>query len=213
MLAKEPVAGQVKTRLARSLGEAAAAELQAAFLADTLAQVARVRDARRVLCFAPPSARAWFERLDPRAELLAQGEGDLGARLAAAFEHAFAGGAAAALAVGSDSPQQDAHVLERALAELTPGRVVLRPSLDGGYTLVGLAARAPELFTGIPWSTPDVCAATQRRARSLGLEVVLLEVGYDVDDAADLARLATEIDAGRADCPATRAALRSRPGF
>jgi rSAM/selenodomain-associated transferase 1 len=211
VLAKQPVAGRVKTRLARTLGPEAAAELAAAFLADTLRHAARVRDARRMLCFAPPDARAWFERQDPTAELVPQVEGDLGARLAAAFEHAFARGAAAALAVGGDSPQQDADVLERAFASLAPGRVVLRPSADGGYTLIGLAAREPRLFAGIPWSTPQVLATSERRARSLGLEVALLEEGFDVDDAADLARLAAQIESGAADCPATRAALRSLP--
>jgi rSAM/selenodomain-associated transferase 1 len=211
VLAKQPVAGRVKTRLARSLGEAAAAELAQAFLADTLRHAARVRDARRVLCFSPPDARDWFAGLDPRAELLAQVEGDLGARLTAAFEHAFAQGATAVLAVGSDSPQQGADLLERAFAELAPGRVVLRPSRDGGYTLVGLAARAPGLFADIPWSTPQVCEQSEQRARSLGLEIVRLEEGYDVDEASDVARLAAQIEAGAADCPATRAALRSRP--
>jgi rSAM/selenodomain-associated transferase 1 len=211
VLAKQPVAGRVKTRLARVLGDQVAADLQAAFLADTLRHAARVRDARRLVCFAPAEARAWFADLDPHAELAAQVEGDLGARLAAAFAHAFAAGATAALAVGSDAPQQDEGVLERAFAELVPGRVVLRPSDDGGYTLVGLSAPAPRLFEGIPWSTPGVLASSARRARALGLEVVLLEPGYDVDEAADLARLAAEIAAGRADCPATRAALRSSP--
>lgn len=211
VLAKQPVAGRVKTRLARTLGDEAAAGLQAAFLADTLRHAGRVRAARRLLCFAPPEARAWFADQDAGAELAAQVEGDLGARLAAAFEHAFAAGASSVLAVGSDAPQQDASVFERAFAALAPGRAVLRPSDDGGYTLVGLAARAPRLFEGIPWSSGAVLAASERRARALGLEVVLLEPGYDVDEAADLARLAAEIASGRADCPATRAALRSSP--
>ena len=211
VLAKRPVAGQVKTRLARTLGDAAAAELQAAFLADTLRHAARVRDARRLLAVAPRGSAGWFAELDPGAEVVEQVEGDLGARLAAAFAEAFARGAARVVAVGSDAPQQDAEVLERAFAALAPGRVVLRPSDDGGYTLVGLAAPAPRLFERVPWSTPEVLQATERRARALGLEVARLEPGFDVDEERDLARLAGEIDAGRADCPATRAALRSRP--
>ena len=76
-------------------------------------------------------------------------------------------------------------------------------------TLVGLSAPAPRLFEGIPWSTPAVLETSERRARALGLEVVRLEPGYDVDESDDLARLAAEIESGRADCPATRAALRS----
>ena len=210
VLAKQPVPGRVKTRLARVLGDQVAADLQAAFLADTLRHAARVRDARRLVCFAPAEARAWFADLDPQAELEAQVEGDLGARLAAAFARVFDAGATAAIAVGSDCPQQDAGVLERAFAELGHGRVVLRPSDDGGYTLVGLAAPAARLFEGVPWSTPGVLEASERAARALGLEVARLEPGYDVDEAADLARLAAEIAAGRADCPATAAALRSR---
>lgn len=209
VLAKQPVAGQVKTRLAASLGDAAAAELQLAFLRDTLAHCARVRDVERVLCHAPDAAADWFAELDPAARCVPQGEGDLGERLSRAFEGAFARGASAALVLGSDAPQLDAHYLERAFAQLGPGRVVFGPSDDGGITLVALAAPAARLFEQIPWSTPQVLAACERRARTLGLAVERLEPSFDIDDAADLQRLARGLAAGQYDCPATQSALRA----
>jgi uncharacterized protein len=211
VFAKQPVPGRVKTRLARTLGERAAAELGEAFLRDTLRHCAAVRGARRVLCFEPASALDWFAALDPGASCSAQCEGDLGARLEEAFERAFAEGAPAVVALGSDAPHLHSACYEDALARAAPGRVVLGPSADGGYTLIGLAAPTPGLFADIPWSTPGVLAATVQRSRALGLEVELLAEGFDVDEAADLRRLRGLIEAGGADCPATAAALRMRP--
>ena len=211
VFAKQPVPGRVKTRLARNLGATAAAQLYEAFLRDTLQHCAEVRDVELRLCYTPGTAGAWFAELEPEARCLPQAEGDLGVRLAQAFEQAFSDGARAAVALGSDTPQLDASFLEGALARVAPGRVVLGPSRDGGYTLIGLAAPAPALFERIPWSTPAVLETTEQRARSLGLQVDRLEERYDIDEALDLECLRAQIEAREVDCPATRAALRSRP--
>jgi glycosyltransferase A (GT-A) superfamily protein (DUF2064 family) len=97
-----------------------------------------------------------------------------------------------------------------------PGeRVIFGPALDGGYTLIGLKGRAPDLFADIPWSTADVLSASLARAASAGLPAALIDPWYDVDDEESLAWLIAEIRGERlegltmsgAHAPATRAVL------
>jgi hypothetical protein len=103
------------------------------------------------------------------------------------------------------------------LALQQPGeRVVLGPSADGGYYLIGLKRADPRLFEGVSWSTPDVYRQTVERVHAAGLELVELPTWYDVDDAATLSQLRAELLAGIApgfaleegyDAPATRTLL------
>ena len=194
----------MKTRLARALGDERAARLYEAFLRDTLSACAALEGVRRVLCFTPPEAADWFAALDPHAERLTQPAGDLGARLAHAFEHAFATGSTAVAAIGSDTPHLGAPVWRAALARLAPGRVVLGPTEDGGYYFVGLGDPRPGLFEDVDWSTPRVLLQTRERAKRLGLDVELLALSFDVDEPSDLARLRELLEANPEACPATR---------
>jgi glycosyltransferase A (GT-A) superfamily protein (DUF2064 family) len=103
-------------------------------------------------------------------------------------------GPGALVLASSDSPTAPLAGLARALREWSdPRRVLLGPCEDGGYYLIGLACDAPRVFEGIPWSTPDVRAATLRRCAELELEVVELESTYDVDEPPDLDRLRVEL--------------------
>lgn len=207
VFAKEPVPGRVKTRLAASVGPERAAELYGAFLGDTVEALAAVAGARRLLYFDPPGARDYFAALVPDGDLLAQPGGDLGARLARGFARSFARGAGGVAAIGSDAPHLPVDALEAALEHLRGGRDVVGPSDDGGYWLIGLARPAPGLFEGVPWSTPDVLSATERRAAGLGRELVRVGRTFDVDDGADLERLGELLRARPELCPRTRALL------
>jgi rSAM/selenodomain-associated transferase 1 len=185
---KAPRPGQVKTRLAAEVGGEAAARLYRALAERVLAQTAPLADDayRRVVFFAPADARDEVAAWLPGETLVAQEDSDLGQRMDAAFAAAFARGASRAVLVGSDVPRLSrAHVLE-ALAALESRPLVLGPATDGGYYLVGLRERRPELFRDIPWGTASVRTATLERAASLGLDVHLLEPLRDVDTAADL---------------------------
>lgn len=192
-----PEAGRTKTRLAPLLGERGAAELYRAFLDDTLRAARAVPDAA-VELWVPrrPGAEALAERY-PRVRLRWQASGDLGARLRAAFEAAFAEGADHVLITGSDHPSLPAALLGHGLDALGSAPLVLGPSLDGGYYAVGLRRTAwPDtavLFRDIPWSTPDVLARTRRRAESAGLTRIELPDWYDVDEPEDLARLRADL--------------------
>jgi rSAM/selenodomain-associated transferase 1 len=210
VMAKEPRAGAVKTRLAAVVGSENAARLAEAFLRDTVSVASELidRDTELVLCHTPREAAPWFAELEPRAHLLAQIEGDLGARMAAAFASCFERGAERVLMVGSDAPHTESSTLRDAFAQLDGAALVLAPSLDGGYCAIGLRAECPQLFERIEWSTARVLEQTRRRAAQVGLSVRELAASFDVDDADALSRLRDHISVmpPRA-CPHTRAAL------
>jgi glycosyltransferase A (GT-A) superfamily protein (DUF2064 family) len=132
---------------------------------------------------------------------------DLAARMAGAFEEAAAAGHAPLLLRGSDSPLLGEATFAAALEALGDADLALSPDLDGGYNLVGLRRPAPGLFDH-PMSTPSVLADTLACARRLGLRARVLEPGFDVDTAADLAQLARARSEGRAaGCPRALAFL------
>jgi hypothetical protein len=100
--------------------------------------------------------------------------------------------------IDSDTPTLPTEYLERAVAVMSGGDhdLVLGPSDDGGYYLIGLRRQHPELFEGVPWSTPTVLEETERRASALGLRSIRLPAWYDVDTGADLARLEADLAVG-----------------
>jgi len=204
------------------LGEAAAARLAAAFLADSAARVARLAEGLggTVLALhAPDDAGVEVAPLLPPgfAALLPQGSGDLGARMERGLAALLARGSPALL-TGTDLPTMPSALLREAIGAVADGGadVALVPVLDGGYGAIALARHAPRLFRGIAWSTAGVMAATERAALASGLHLHATAPWYDVDSLEDLARLRAELGgtppAGCAPlpgepAPATRRAL------
>ncbi len=193
IMAKEPVAGRVKTRLSPPLSRHAAALLSQALLEDTMSMVSRVNGLRLAVAVSPPAAvQTWGTRLPGRPLLLPVEGGDIGACLAAATGQLFAAGFSRVIALNSDSPTLPVSVLEQAVVLLDFADVVVGPSDDGGYYLVGLGAPCPGLFHDIDWSSARVAAQTRARADALGCSTAWLPSWYDVDTPANLARLAQE---------------------
>jgi rSAM/selenodomain-associated transferase 1 len=184
---KAPRPGDVKTRLARQIGTAAATALYRQWAERQL----RVIPAgwRVEIHFAPPDAcyemRAW---LGADLNYHAQADGDLGARLRNAFAATLRAGARRVIAIGADCPSLDTACLQQAAAALASSDLVLGPARDGGYYLIGLRREAPELFADIPWSTAGVFATTLARADALALDVHILDEKEDIDDLAALTR-------------------------
>jgi uncharacterized protein len=205
LFTKPAVPGRVKTRLVGELSAAQAARVHAAFLGDLVERLESGSFALR-LAWALEPGEAMPESRHPG---LRQHGGDLGARLYDALATAARHHPLVA-AVGSDHPDLPLERVEDAFERLAAGvPVVLGPAEDGGYYLVGMRREAlrPELFQGIPWSTPKVLAVTLERCRRLGLAVHLLPSGQDVDTPEDLRRLAAALAAGDLGCPRTRALL------
>ena len=192
IFAKSPVAGQVKTRLAASIGEVEAAAHYARFVERTLARSVEARAAgivdRIELWCAPdadaPAFAAWRDRYG--VELKTQSGGDLGARMRTALHTAIAGGSRAIL-IGTDCPALDLPYLARAVAALDDHPAVFGPAEDGGYVLVGLA-RAIDAFSGVPWSSAGTMAATRGKLRAQSVRWQELPMLWDVDAPSDLAR-------------------------
>lgn len=196
IMAKTPRAGEVKTRLCPPLSTGEAAELYRRFLLDKIEQVGMLRGAHPAIAYTPVEGRAVFEELAPGFALVPQQGVDLGARLANSFDRLFAEGYAAVLLIDSDTPTLPTGFLQRALDLIATPRVdvVLGPSEDGGYYLIGLRSPHRELFEEIAWSTARVLPETVRRAEAKGLEAAYLPPWFDVDTPADLERLRASLE-------------------
>lgn len=201
MMLKLPQVGAVKTRLAPPLTPDEAAALSSCFLCDTAANIGAVAadDASRldgVAVYTPAGAETALTGLLPeRFRLLPQRGASLGDRLSNATQDLLMLGYEALCLINGDSPTLPAETLRSAVTSLSrPGdRVVLGPSEDGGYYLIGLKRAHHRLFEGIEWSTPKVLAQTLERAAEIGLEVELLPAWYDVDSTAELGSLCEEL--------------------
>ena len=195
-MARAPVPGTVKTRLRPLLSDDDIAALYDGFLRDKVDQVRSLQDAAPVIAFTPPECRSFFAELAPDFLLLPQTGNGLSARLIDIVERLLDMGHVGVIATDSDSPTLPTEYLQEAVDRLTSKRadVVLGPSDDGGYYLIGLHRMYPELFNGMPWSTPRVYEETLRRGGDLGLHVTSLPGWYDVDTPAELQRLGAEID-------------------
>jgi rSAM/selenodomain-associated transferase 1 len=180
LFAKWPTPGMVKTRLAH--GDTTwGARVARAFLLDALQRFAVV-DALRVLVFAPAERQADFATLAVDRFLLApQTDGNLGRRLTAFFQRQFDAGARAVVAIGADSPTLPVDYVERAFAELEEADVVLGPTTDGGYYLIGCKPDHPPLFDNIAWSSGRVLADTIAALSGPRWRLALLPPWYDVD--------------------------------
>lgn len=193
VFAKLPRPGEVKTRMCPPLTAVEASELYAGMLADVLettARAARRLDIDPVLALHPAgSGRELALDVPTPFRVVSQRGPDLAARMAWAVREAAAGGASRVLLRGSDSPALDEDAIAEAVAALGERDLVLRPDLDGGYTLVGLRRPVPAIFDH-PMSTAHVLRDTLERARALGLTTAVARAGFDLDTVEDLHRLA-----------------------
>jgi uncharacterized protein len=199
LFGKRPEPGRVKTRLARKIGDGAAARLADAFLRDAAARYAAIPGVVPVVAADPdPGDPYWKERFPEPWRLEPQGEGDLGARLARAFARELELHSRVA-AVGSDHPGLPSGALERFLEEDN----AVWPTRDGGYAAI-ILSRCPgalSVFHGIDWSTDRVLAQTLERARELAMALARYPVTSDVDEPTDLDALFEDLKGRRPGSP------------
>src|SRR6478609_6358943 len=221
VVTKAPQAGRVKTRLVPPLTPEEAAELTKCFLRDTVAAISSVCSRRSVgdaskmqfehagashseaataacgiAVYTPVGSESAYTDILPAAFSLLPQRGDgFGERLYFAVEDLFKCGFASVCLIDSDSPTVSAENFAEAVELLSTSedRVVLGPSDDGGYYLIGVKKPHGHLFQQIDWSTERVLNQTMQRATEIGIEIKLLPIGYDVDDDAGLRRLCNEL--------------------
>ncbi len=209
VMAKHPVPGRVKTRLARAFGDAVACQLYRAFIGDLAARLAAWH---RDVTWAVWPADAAFENVVPGARCIPQEGATLGERMSNASARLFAERASPVIVIGVDAPHAPLDAIADAGRALATGAdVALGPATDGGYWLIGLATPRPGLFEGIAWSTPTVLGETLERAVSAGLCVHQVAATFDVDEPADVAELRALLAAGTVDLPRTAAILATLP--
>ena len=208
IMAKAPRPGRVKTRLAQSLSAEAVAELYRCLLDDTIA-LARALPNVKVAIMCPESdAEDLVRYAEDRTEVAAQqGEG-LAAGLTSVFAHFAAPGRNSVIAFNSDSPHLPVSVLAEAFDILDNHDVVVGPTYDGGYYLVGAKDSHPALFDGNGMGTNSALEALLARAGRLQLSVGCTDPFYDVDYEHDLIRLDAELQVAPARAPRTAAWLK-----
>ena len=177
---KAPRPGEVKRRIAESIGAQAACD---AYLALVEVLIGNLRTLSNVqVRYAPDDALLEIPRwLQPTWNAAAQGQGDLGQRLQKAFKDAFSMGAARVVIIGSDCPEVNEQDIQSAWTALDDHDLVLGPAEDGGYWLIGLSAEQPALFENISWSTGAVFEQTVARANAAKLSTRLLRKLRDID--------------------------------
>lgn len=190
IIAKAPIAGFAKTRLAPALGAEGAARLARRMLEHTVRTALEARVGPVELCVTPSPDHPVWKTLDLPSglEWSEQGDGDLGARMAKAAARTTAAGAAALL-IGTDCPGLTALHLRMAADALADHDAALVPTVDGGYALLALRHFHPTLFTHMPWSTDAVAFETLCRIGQLGWSVNSARPLHDIDEPADLAWL------------------------
>jgi len=196
-MAKAPVAWQVKTRLLSSFTAEEAAELSRSLLMDQLNHLKALDTADFYLAFAPDDVQLLMEKLAPPCfHLFPQQGDDLGARMAAVFERLFQMGHKNIVLIGGDLPPVPLGFFDQAYALLgAPNkRVVLGPSRDGGYYLVGSNRPTPEIFQGMSWSHSEVLTETRNKLASLKVDYHLLSPWFDIDTVDDLRHLESVSD-------------------
>ncbi len=213
VFARAPVPGQCKTRLVPALGAEGAAELHRRLLLRTLDAAfeagRRLGGVRVELWCTPGTDHPFFRSCADRQALglRVQRGYDLGARMHEALADAIGQGALPLL-VGTDCPSLDAALFEQAFAAIESPRaadVVLLPTEDGGYALIGGSRCDRSMFEGVPWSTDTVFTETRARIERLGWRMHALPVTWDVDRPADLDRLRRQAPQLLLDLPAAGA--------
>ena len=172
--------GAVKTRLAKTMGADAACGAYRQLVETVLGNLSRLGGVE--LRFTPDDAAAEIKPwLRPGWQSRPQGEGDLGARMARAFEEAFSAGAKRVVIIGSDCPEVTAQDIIHAWNQLKSCDVALGPATDGGYWLVGLNQSQPGLFEGMAWGGESVLADTMAKAANLRVEILRILTDIDTE--------------------------------
>ncbi|MBO0765663.1 MAG: TIGR04282 family arsenosugar biosynthesis glycosyltransferase [Hyphomicrobiaceae bacterium] len=203
IMAKASIAGRTKTRLVPPLTENEAAMLNTAFLrdaADNIVAAARLANINGWVAYAPAGSEVFFRAHLPESfGLIETGAPTLGDCLRDAAAALLSAGNDTVCLINSDSPTLPVGYLVTAATVLAAAsdRIVLGPSTDGGYYLIGMGRLHVALFDDIAWSTDRVLAQTLERAEALGLSVLVLPTWYDVDTAQTLRALVDEVLDGR----------------
>jgi rSAM/selenodomain-associated transferase 1 len=214
-MAKEPIPGQVKSRLCPPLSIEQAAELYAASCLDVIDNALQLQTSQTVIAASPASSVEYFHSQAPSALVLPAEAETIGDCLQHATSQILNQGYERVLAVSSDSPDLWTEILQEGLNRLDEQDLVLGPTADGGYYLIGLKQPRPQLFSNsIDWGTDKVLQQTLDIANQLGLTYTLLQESVtDIDEWDDVRQLRQSLESSpNQSAHRTRAVLRTLHG-
>jgi len=206
-MAKAPVAGRAKTRLIPRLGTEHAAMLYQQMLLDTIELVVETLDGSGAISLVCPTITdrmALRQIVAAGIQVVADETGTLMGGLAYALDNHIAQGYEQVILLDGDSPTLPAPYMRLAFDALDAADVVLGPTIDGGYYLIGARQSQPALFQWEHLDSATICAQTQARAEALGLRVDVLPSWFDVDTSEDLDRLVDDLRSRADSAPRTR---------
>jgi rSAM/selenodomain-associated transferase 1 len=211
---KYPEKGRVKTRLAADIGEQAAVDIYSRFVTDLLETLGKTGVDTRVCIFPSEKEAAWRDWLGDNHTWYHQHGADLGAKMENAFADAFLKGYDEVLVIGSDSPDLSVSILQASFMELGEHDMVIGPTFDGGYYLLGFKQPAfiQDVFRGISWSTEEVYKQTVAVARRHMLHYCEMPRWRDIDTVDDLREFYQEKRESGSVANGTMALLESRAG-
>ena len=206
-MAKAPKLGMVKTRLAQCLPTPAVTELYRCLLDDTIALARSLGNVEVAIMCPATDVDELAGLAGNAARVVAQTGQGLAAGLTSVFAHFAVTGRQRVIAFNSDSPHLPASVLESAFEALVTCDMVIGPTHDGGYYLLGAKASHPGLFNGDGLGTSNALEKLLKRIQALGLSVCFADPFYDIDVASDLVRLDAELRLAPPRAPRTAAWL------
>ena len=193
VFARDPILGKVKTRLNTFLDLKTICDLYTCFLSDSLDKICAIGSVDRFVGIYPSNTSGYFEQLDPSlyADIFTQKGKDLGERMLNAFSERFREGYRRVVIIGADSPSLPLGYIMQAFC--SERDVVIGPSVDGGYYLIGMRGKLVNLFDGVKWGEDTVLEETRYKLEKSGASLELLPIWYDVDRAGDLRFLKTHL--------------------
>ncbi len=193
LFARTPRIGKVKTRLNPKLPQETILKLYTRFLNDSIEKISRIVESDHFIAGFPEEDLAYFDNVsqEKNISVFPQSGNDLGEKMRNAFDDRFNEGYEKVVIIGSDSPSLPLENIRMAFH--SEKDIVIGPSADSGYYLIGMNRGRIEVFEGVPWGSDAVLSETLKRVQIARASLELLPVWYDVDEFQDLALLKTHV--------------------
>jgi len=195
LFAKAPIAGEVKTRLQPEITPENSARLQEAMIKDSISLMSEINNVEKIIYFLPIEKKYVFEKFTDGLpfHLNCQNGVDLGEKMANSFHDLFNKGFFRVVVIGTDSPTLPREYISKAFIDLNNADLVIGPSIDGGYYLIGFKEKVLPVFSPVEWGSNKVLLQTEELIKIHNLKLSLLPVHYDIDTIEDLRYLKTHL--------------------
>ena len=195
LFAKAPIAGEVKTRLQPEITPENSARLQEAMIKDSISLMSEINNVEKIIYFLPIEKKYVFEKFTDGLpfHLNCQNGVDLGEKMANSFHDLFNKGFFRVVVIGTDSPTLPKEYISKAFIDLNKADLVIGPSIDGGYYLIGFKEKVLPVFSPVEWGSNKVLLQTEELIKIHNLKLSLLPVHYDIDTIEDLRYLKTHL--------------------